>query len=617
MKKDYSSTTPATPNGRYCYDGKAYNSTNDSCQSQSRSDYPVGSLTHSAARRSDGTPLSQTEFTNIDPLGRVLASRQTTDGLAAMNFAYQYAVGGALSGMQYPSGRWVTYPINGANRASAVRNGQSGTSYYMQNMQYKPAGAFFSATVGLDSANPWTETREYNSLLQARKLRLVKGTQKLLGLDWIYSANSQYNASQDMYEETGSDNNGNLRMEKLAHTVGTPFSVDRSFGYDTANRIGSFSEPSKSQSYGYDAFGNLWQSAASGVPELRPNGPAWFLGTNGQVTNQLSNTAYHAGGYQAQLSISYGGTNATFDAEGCLAQVAFGGVVATYDFDAEGRRVKRTDAGGNATYYVYDAEGQLMAEYGGAATGTGTQYIATDQLGSTRMVQDAQGNCAVRMDYAPYGSVVSRSGDCYANPWTSGRMFAGAHRDGATELDHMGAREYYATLGRFTSPDPENAGADPAMPGSWNMYSYAYNNPLAYLDLSGLGPCPVDSETGEEKPCLEGLWYERFYREWLDSLSRTAETAIENWNRPRQTGAAPQVTSAAAVGLGQLHHAISKAVQAALQRHLTLRNLYDPRDPRFVTRAKDLLSHRGYQGWHREYERTVVRWITENRSATK
>jgi hypothetical protein len=38
-----------------------------------------------------------------------------------------------------------------------------------------------------------------------------------------------------MYEETGTDNNGNLRMEKLAHTVGTPFSVDRSFGYDTSN----------------------------------------------------------------------------------------------------------------------------------------------------------------------------------------------------------------------------------------------------------------------------------------------------------------------------------------------------------------------------------------------
>lgn len=51
-----------------------------------------------------------------------------------------------------------------------------------------------------------------------------------------------------------------------------------------------------------------------------------------------------------------------------------------------------------------------MAEYGGPATGSGTQYFATDHLGSTRLVQDAQGNCAMRMGYAPYGAIVPRSG---------------------------------------------------------------------------------------------------------------------------------------------------------------------------------------------------------------
>jgi len=112
----------------------------------------------------------------------------------------------------------------------------------------------------------------------------------------------QYNASQDMYEETGTDNNGNLRMEKLEHTVGTPFSVDRLFGYDTVNRLGSFTEPSKSQSFGYDAFGNLWQTGASGVPALRPNGWSWYLMTNGSVSNRLANTAYDEAGHQTLSS---------------------------------------------------------------------------------------------------------------------------------------------------------------------------------------------------------------------------------------------------------------------------------------------------------------------------
>jgi RHS repeat-associated protein len=408
-----------------------------------------------------------------------------------MNFAYQYAVGWALSAIQYPSGRWVTYTINGANRASAVRNGQSGTSYYMQNVQYKPSGVFLSATVGLDTANQWTETREYNSLLQARKLRLVKGAQKVLGLDWIYSANSQYNASQDMYEETGTDNNGNLRMEKLAHTVGTPFSVDRWFSYDTANRLGSFSEPSKSQSFGYDAFGNLFQTGASGVPALRPNGSSWYLLGSGQVSNRLVNTAYDAAGHQTQLSLTPG-TTASYDAEGRVSRVELNSsTVATYEYDADGRRVKKT-VGATTTHYVYSADGQLMAEYGGTPASVGTQYLVADHLGSTRLILDAQGNCAERIDYAPFGAQLTRSGQpCYTSSTSGLPLFTGQIRDGEstagtdTGLDYFNARYFWATLGRFTSPDAPFADQYQPDPQSWNLYSYTRNNPLRFIDNDG------------------------------------------------------------------------------------------------------------------------------------
>lgn len=487
-KKDYSATTPVTPAARYCYDGEIYDVATDSCIADPTraSDYAQGALTH-ALTRNGSTIISETKYTGIDAQGRVTSSLQKTSGLANMPFVYQYSATGQLAAVQYPSGRWVSYDINGANRVKAVRSGQTGTSFYLQQAAYKPDGSFAGATVGLDPLNQWAEMRQYNSRLQPCTMQIQKGAQTpLLALQWKHSASDP----DGTCEGTGTDNNGNILAERLQYpSAGVQQTVPRSFGYDAANRLSSYSEPTtgKSQSYGYDAFGNLWQSgAATGVPELRPNGPSWYLGSNGQVTNQLSNTAYHAGGYQAQLSLSVG-TNATFDAEGRLVQVASGGVVATYDYDAEGRRVKRTDAGGNATYYVHDADGQLMAEYGGAAaTVTGVQYIATDQLGSTRMVQDAQGNCGVRMDYAPYGGVVPRTGqDCYVTPWTSGQMFTGALRDGATELDHMEARQYYATLGRFTSPDPENAGADPSSPGSWNMYAYVRNRPLSFVDPDG------------------------------------------------------------------------------------------------------------------------------------
>ena len=42
--------------------------------------------------------------------------------------------------------------------------------------------------------------------------------------------------------------------------------------------------------------------------------------------------------------------------------------------------------------------------------------------------------------------------------------------------------------GRFTSTDPLMASAQTAMPQSWNRYAYVLNNPLRFVDPSGLEP---------------------------------------------------------------------------------------------------------------------------------
>jgi RHS repeat-associated protein len=65
------------------------------------------------------------------------------------------------------------------------------------------------------------------------------------------------------------------------------------------------------------------------------------------------------------------------------------------------------------------------------------------------------------------------------------QQFTGKERDTETGLDYFSARYYSSTQGRFTSVDPENAGADPSNPQSWNGYSYALNNPLKYQDPDG------------------------------------------------------------------------------------------------------------------------------------
>jgi hypothetical protein len=67
---------------------------------------------------------------------------------------------------------------------------------------------------------------------------------------------------------------------------------------------------------------------------------------------------------------------------------------------------------------------------------------------------------------------------------------------------------------------------------------------------------------------------------------------------------------------GQLHHVISRPIADALKKHDTLSGHYEPRDPRFVTRAVDEQAHCGYQEWHRKVDAEVIAWLRNRPRAT-
>jgi len=64
-------------------------------------------------------------------------------------------------------------------------------------------------------------------------------------------------------------------------------------------------------------------------------------------------------------------------------------------------------------------------------------------------------------------------------------------RDDTTGLDHTWWRKYENTAGRWTSPDPLAGGI--ANPQSFNRYSYVQNDPVNFVDPSGLnkGNLPI------------------------------------------------------------------------------------------------------------------------------
>jgi RHS repeat-associated protein len=59
-------------------------------------------------------------------------------------------------------------------------------------------------------------------------------------------------------------------------------------------------------------------------------------------------------------------------------------------------------------------------------------------------------------------------------------------RDSITGLDHTWWRKYESFSGRLTTPDPYGGSMNTADPQSFNRYSYVQNDPVNFLDPSGL-----------------------------------------------------------------------------------------------------------------------------------
>jgi len=135
----------------------------------------------------------------------------------------------------------------------------------------------------------------------------------------------------------------------------------------------------------------------------------------------------------------------------------------------------------------------------GAGQGGGTggaahiQWLVTDHLGTPRIIADLSGSLASikRHDYLPFGEeLLAGTGgrtmaQGYSQPDGVRQQFTGYERDTETGLDYAQARYFASTQGRFTSPDNFLNDTSTIDPASWNLYVYARNNPLRYVDPTG------------------------------------------------------------------------------------------------------------------------------------
>ncbi|MGA9127581.1 MAG: RHS repeat-associated core domain-containing protein, partial [Terracidiphilus sp.] len=108
-------------------------------------------------------------------------------------------------------------------------------------------------------------------------------------------------------------------------------------------------------------------------------------------------------------------------------------------------------------------------------TATETDNYLTDALGSTVELTNSAGALEAQYSYGPYGDDMSITGST-----TNSYTYTGRETDGL-DINYYRARYYNPATGRFISEDPAGfAGSGP------NLYAYAYDSPLVFVDPSGL-----------------------------------------------------------------------------------------------------------------------------------
>jgi RHS repeat-associated protein len=273
-----------------------------------------------------------------------------------------------------------------------------------------------------------------------------------------------------------------------------------SFTYDFLDRLTAVSGP-YSHSYAYDEIGNI---------------------------TSMNGSSYTYGGSQPHGVTDIGDDDYEYDDNGNMTDrdgqsiswdvenrpVSIGS--ATFVYDGNGNRVKKTE-GGETILYVnqfyekniststittsYYLGKRLIAQ----REGTTLRYVHQDHLTGTAVMSSSSGSLISSIKYLPFGS--TRSGSVNTD-----KQFTGQRLDG-TGLYYYGARYYDPSIGRFISPDtmvqastgmgkgttltvavfsmseqqrfsnPEYSAT--LSPQLLNRYSYVANSPLKYTDPSG------------------------------------------------------------------------------------------------------------------------------------
>jgi RHS repeat-associated protein len=454
-------------------------------------------ITNGIGRQTAMCDGAGSESWSYDSMGRTLVDQRTTNG-TTKSTTFTYNLDGSATTLAYPGGDTITYTEDSAGRPSVAQDvvnnityasGSCASGVSTNGACYSP----FGAPTQFQNGSSIVSTFLYNKRLQPCWIYATTGTPLATSTACTAVESTVGNVIDMQYNfGLGSGDNGNVLgiNNNRVPTRGQTYTYDQLNRVATAQTVGTFSTDSTNchgNNFGYDAWGNL---LTIGVASSAYNGcNQESLSQSATANNQIMGECYDAAG-NTTGSGTCPASSFVYNAENQL--ISAGGV--TYTYDGQGRRVEKS----NGTLFWYgdgrdplvqtDLTGKFQSEYiffGGKriarrSSFPAVAYYFSDHLGSASVVTQANGTISDDIDYYPFGHeriAKASSGNTYT--------FTGKFLDGETGFYDFDARFYGPSQGRFMSPDPDGIGSLNSDPQSWNMYTYARNNPLKYIDQDG------------------------------------------------------------------------------------------------------------------------------------
>jgi len=283
---------------------------------------------------------------------------------------------------------------------------------------------------------------------------------------------------------TAYDGNGNLEAAALQLASGR---LDQAFTYDPANQLDtatysvvygdgrfdsslSFGPGNRIQSdgefdYTFDAEGRLTrrERPGSGVHEdFEYNALGWLE----RITQVFDGPM----GPEIQLEVLY-----AYDPLGRRIEKVVNGVCSRFVYDDSDLLQERDGADQVVRAYVHGLRlDEPMAVIDVLAEELSDFYV--DRLGSVVVIADATGAVVQEYVYDEYGRVVDELAPGFWQPL----QYTAREREQETDLWFYRARYYDPRLGRFLVEDPLG------LEGGINLYVYVDNNPMNFVDPTGL-----------------------------------------------------------------------------------------------------------------------------------